>query len=500
MRKNRMILPVLCLLLIAIVCGCAGGPIRFTETYLSVTEPEAFGYLVNTYAQQTAYRDVTYWFSKDQSDCKALVKKYAAQCEKLSALGYDTTGLTVYVFANGSDYSDSGSKSVHLRPESVGTPEAICVTLGAILGDYTNAGYLYALSQKICGTDADATPDANIFLQRPELLNLVSPCFTDPYVDGETLAACQALARRLMNRMDDPYAGEEAFLKQRDAYAEEIGAAFEPTTVRYMYDSKTCPVKAQTYDMEIFLTPDYPEYTLPDYPDLHIDPLFAADTMIRFYDVLDAQSKELCTLFRLEKDGYLPVRLTNSYDDGGETGGWFVNYRNQPMIIARMYFILRHEYVHYLYDRSVGGHDDDTFLWCNESLAYWYGRIDMFEMQHLYAQQSTQSQEIWAEFLGKPYDTPEDYVTFCNLNARWILDTEGRNALRYDLKKPLGGNKESFGCYFIETYGEQAFIDCMVDPSLAESRFGKTVDDIVEDWMDWLPPLTDKQREILEED
>ena len=34
----------------------------------------------------------------------------------------------------------------------------------------------------------------------------------------------------------------------------------------------------------------------------------------------------------------------------------------------------------------------------------------------------------------------------------------------------------------------------------AETLFGKTVDDIVEDWMDWLPPLTDQQREIMAED
>ncbi|MBQ5991319.1 MAG: hypothetical protein IJL62_02090 [Clostridia bacterium] len=523
--KKRLILLLLCILCICTACGkpeltevppitaapteeptAAPTPeptpeaIPFTEAYLMLSEPEAFGRLVDTYALTTEYQGVTYWFSKKQADAEALLKQYAAQCELLDAAGYDTSGLLVYIFPNGSDYSDSAARAVHLNAETVGTPEAIRVTLGAILGDYTNAGYLYALSQKICGTDADASPDANAFLQRPELLNLVSPCFTDPYVDGEALTACQALSLRLLNGMDDPYAGEEAFLKERDTYAGEIGADFVPTTVRYAYNSKTCPVRAQTYDMEIFLTPDYPEYTLPGYPDLHFDPLFAADTMIRFFDVLDAQSKELCRLFRVEKGEYLPVRMTDSYDDGGETGGWFSIVGNQPMIIARMYFILRHEYVHYMYYRSSGGWEEDDLLWCNEALAYWYGRIDMFEIQYLYAQQSPYSTAVWAEFLGEAFDTPEDYVTYCNICARWILDTEGRNALRYDLKKPLGGNKESFGGYFIETYGEQAFIDCMVDPTQAEILFGKTVDEIVEDWMDWLPPLTDKQREIMAED
>lgn len=472
-------------------------PSPFSEAYLMLSEPEAFGRLVNSNALTAELDGVTYWLSTKQTEPVALMNACAAQCETLAALGYDTAGLTVYILPNGSDYSDSAAKAAHLNPDTVGQAEAFRVLLGAILGDYTNAGYLYALSQKIAGAEADASPDADMFLRTPELLNLVSPCFTERYVDGSALAACRALAMRLLNEMDDPYAGEEAFLQRRDVYAEAIGADFTPTAVRYTYNSETCPVRAQTYDMEIFLSSDYPEYTFQDYPDVHFDPLFAADTMIRFFDVLDAQSKELCRLFRVEKGEYLPVRMTDSYDDGGETGGWFSIVGNQPMIIARMYFILRHEYVHYMYYRSSGGWEEDDLLWCNEALAYWYGRIDMFEIQYLYAQQSPYSTAVWAEFLGEAFDTPEDYVTYCNICARWILDTEGRNALRYDLKKPLGGNKESFGGYFIETYGEQAFIDCMVDPTQAETLFGKTVDDIVEDWMDWLPPLTDEQRELL---
>ncbi|MBR0507718.1 MAG: hypothetical protein IJJ86_03835 [Clostridia bacterium] len=512
---KKTIIMLLCLILL-IGCGGTGQqtateapteaptpepteePSPFTEAYLAFSEPEAFGRLISSNALTAERNGVTYWFSTKQADATVLMNVCAGQCEMLSALGYDTAGLTVYILPDGSDYSDSEQKAAHLNPDTVGSPEAFRVLLGTILGDYTNAGYLYALSQKIAGTTPDASPDANVFLAQPELLNLVSPCFTEPYVDGETLAACRALAVRLLSETDDPYAGEEAFLTLRDAYAAEIGADFTPTTVRYTYNSKTCPVRAQTYDMEIFLSSDYPEYTFQDYPDVHFDPLFAADTMIRFFDVLDAQSKELSKLFRVEKGEYLPVRLTDSYDDGGETGGWFSIEDNQPVIIARMYFILRHEYVHYMYYRVFGGWEENDLLWCNEALAYWYGRIDMFELQHLFAQQDAHNMGEWETFLGEPFDTPEDYVTYCNLSARRILDTEGRNALRYDLKKPLGGNKESFGAYFIETYGEQAFIDCMIDPSAAESRFGKTVDEIVEDWMDWLPPLTETQRDLLD--
>ncbi len=474
-------------------------PSPFSEAYLMLSEPEAFGRLVNSNAL-TAERDgVIYWLSTKQTEPVALMNACAAQCETLAALGYDTAGLTVYILPNGSDYSDSAAKAAHLNPDTVGQAEAFRVLLGAILGDYTNAGYLYALSQKIAGAEADASPDADVFLRTPELLNLVSPCFTERYVDGSALAACRALAMRLLNEMDDPYAGEEAFLQRRDVYAEAIGADFTPTAVRYTYNSETCPVRAQTYDMEIFLSSDYPEMTFEKIPDLHFDPLFAADTMIRFFDALDAQSRELSALFKMEKGEYLPVRLTNSYDDGGQTGGWFVTNWHQPKIIARTYSALRHEYVHYLYYRAIGEDEEMNVRWCNESLAYWYGRIEDFETRRLYMENKPENAQVYLELLGKPFKTPEDYVTFCRLVAKWTLDSEGRNGLRYELKKYIGGNigKVSFGDYFIQTYGEQAFIDCIIDPSLSESVCGKPIDSVVEDWMDWLPPLTDEQRELL---
>ena len=224
--------------------------------------------------------------------------------------------------------------------------------------------------------------------------------------------------------------------------------------------------------------------------------------MIRFFDEVDQLTRELRTLFQVDREEYLTVRFTDTYEDGsgGQTGGifYYKNERNKG-IIARKFDALRHEYVHYLYACRVDVDGAEHVQWCNEALAYWYGQADNYAYFRLAYRVDEAARWYFETLLGQPFDAPEDYVAFCILNAREILDSQGRNMLRYDLMKDLGGYKEAFGAYFIETYGEQTFIDCMLAPSLTEARCGKVLEDIVEDWMDALPELNEVQRALLSE-
>ncbi|MBQ5633788.1 MAG: hypothetical protein IIV11_02780, partial [Clostridia bacterium] len=56
---------------------------------------------------------------------------------------------------------------------------------------------------------------------------------------------------------------------------------------------------------------------------------------------------------------------------------------------------------------------------------------------------------------------------------------------RYSLISLYNG-RLSFGDYFVQTYGEEAFIECMLAPQRTRSTLGLTMDEIVDGWCIWL--------------
>ena len=50
----------------------------------------------------------------------------------------------------------------------------------------------------------------------------------------------------------------------------------------------------------------------------------------------------------------------------------------------------------------------------------------------------------------------------------------------------LYNGRLSFGYYFVETYGEKAFIECMMAPEDCEKIVDYDIDTVVADWCVWL--------------
>ena len=476
--------------------------IEFTTEHLRIIEPEAFGPVINDNMHKTELEGVVYWVPKDLPEGEELVKKQAELMAFLGGKGFETAGATVYIIKNGSVYSESDNTAAHMDPESVGTAAAIRATLGALMGDYTNAGYLYALAESIAAEmgaepTAAAEPNVKVFQNYPVLLNLTAPCFMEEYNAAFKVEACRALAVKLLEKMDDPYSGEAGFLGLLKEYAGENGIEFTPTAVKYAYNGKTCPVKILTSDLKINISTDYVRVTPLDYPNSTYDPLFDADRMMLWFDEVDSFTIRLRELFGIDTWGHLDVSFTDTYANGAETGGVFYYYGTKRCIYAREFDSLKHEYVHYLYSIANEGEYGDT--WRNEVLAYWYGREDEYEYYEYKASLNGAYREYWEAVIGEEYDSIEDYDKFSDITAAMIMLNDGRNGLRFSLMKDLGGGraKQSFAGYFIKAYGEETFIACMLDPSKSEELIGKSPEEAVEDWMDALPELTEEQLELL---
>lgn len=126
----------------------------------------------------------------------------------------------------------------------------------ACLGDYTNYGYLYALSNHIAaqiGWACDETPAADdaVFADDPSLISLVYPCFSEKYNAPERIDACRALAVQLLESTEDVFSQQD-FLAQQENFAQRHGAGSPLTYLQFAYNGESCPLKMRCNYLEIF--------------------------------------------------------------------------------------------------------------------------------------------------------------------------------------------------------------------------------------------------------
>ena len=125
--------------------------------------------------------------------------------EKLLELLPQTSGLTFAVLENYPCRSSSADMQAFYGLDSAGTWQQILTTIQLLEGDYTNYGYVYAKANNLAsklGWQQDVLNQETVLpLDKPELLNLVYPCFLEKYAVPEEIGAAKLLAVKLYGEM-----------------------------------------------------------------------------------------------------------------------------------------------------------------------------------------------------------------------------------------------------------------------------------------------------------
>ena len=114
----------------------------------------------------------------------------------------------------------------------------------------------------------------------------------------------------------------------------------------------------------------------------------------------------------------------------------------------------------------------------NEALVYYYTVPYRFEVYYLLATNADPDRmEAFEKLLGEAFDEPVDFL---NMSRKVFRKREN---VQYEFEiKETNTLCDTFGEYFVRTYGEDVFFDCMTAPSTVEERTGKTMEEIVDDW------------------
>ncbi|MBQ8576807.1 MAG: hypothetical protein IJ449_02400 [Clostridia bacterium] len=495
---------LVCILLLAFcilgLCSCRDNDIGkteyvYTEDYLKIKEPGGDGFLVSGNVKVCADGGYVYRFTSDIPE--NIGNMFIATHKILEAYLLDNgvpqdECVTIHLLVEKSSFTQGEENTVWLSLSDLGTQKHVLAVLSALWGrgEYTNYGYLYALSDKISrdlgwSTDGDAgTPDNALFAEKPELCSLVYPCFLTDFYSEEKISACRALACEVLSRMEDPFAGEDAFLSELAAYI----SAILPTTgvlseneFFFAFGGDAIPLKIRTPYFTIERTTGYTAGVLAEGEELTAD-VRADDPLYNFPLLLDVLSSadEAVEVFHaaFSAAGYecpeapFWVQLVSD----GEFS--FYSYENGVPLMRTdsVYYPVR-GYVWYAAAEvfNNGGTVGTWENWRASVLYSYFAKEEMFRTQYALSRHRGALDSL-GEKIGEPFDDVDDELKFISAMLATSEDT-----LSYELKTT---NRAAmpFAGYLADNYGEEVMIQCMMEPERAESLTGMSLDGLIRHW------------------
>ncbi len=500
MKKLVLALTAAILVVVSAV-GCSDKSVTPDETSQSISIPEyqytaehyriedlfAKTWLINGSLEVTCVDGVTYSFDSSVSLDKRteFIKTQQRINDYLAENKINTSGFEVVVLNGVVSRAVSSEKTVYIDYTLCDTTDHILLTLQTILGEYTNYGYMYALSRyimnEINGTELEHSEvDDSVFEETPILLNLVYPCFDEKYFAVEQIQGCISLSHKLLSEMTNPFGGEDVFMQKASEYAALNSIQFTPTYLTFAFGGTACPLKIKTKYLDISLDIDYKGSCTLTEKSIAEDPMFCFENMLSFWEYADSDIAEVRDVCGFDNESLIVTHITpieRTISGGGDTAGYFAPSR----ILLESIYTVTHEYTHYI-DYMLDGDDGDDISWCGESLACYFGKnMQYYErlVRGNSGYENVYTVDILSKAIGQPYDSVEDEILFmCIMNAR-------EDNYRYNLISAYTG-RMVFGHYFVGKYGVQAFVDCMLDPSTAQETVGCDIDTIVGGWCEWL--------------
>ncbi len=495
MKKQHLRLISWLLLLTIFLSACSldkPPKYSYTEEYLRISEPYGTDFAFQGNVLQTSVNGRTYELPSSLTENQRIqfISAQEKLCELLERNGISTAGQTYRVLENYRNWSDSANHVSYYGLNTVKSWEQALTTVQAALGDYTNYGYLYALSNIIAADlgwkqdEISKSASGEALSENTRLLNLVYPCFDTQYTDEADIDACKFVAKELLSGLENIWS-EDAFLQARLDHAQSKGLDFQPTYLTFAFYSASCPLKIQTKYVEVFR--DHTFQASGEYLDRLIGQDYMADTgsVIHTFEWLDEQLaniRENFASFEMAEDAIVPVcltaRLPGDLAENPHTIGLFFTDQGENIIRSTTVTALARAYTQFLF-WLCGGQEQSAYeFWYASVVAYYYTMPGYFEYRRLQASHGLgASVEVIEELIGQAFDEPMDEVRFLRSCMREA------NAQCIDYLKSGDAMGAAFGEYLVRTYGNEAFLRCMLDTSKAKDITGKTLDEILDDWV-----------------
>lgn len=431
-----------------------------------------------------------YCMTSDKAQATDFVDAQRALLAQLREMGLETGTLKYYA----TDYEDSFSASrdgeAYIALSALETQQQVLVTLQALWGDYTDYGYVWAMSYAIAqalGYETQTVPAIEtsamdrFFAGNPDAIHLLYPSFTTKFASQETVDCCHALASHIFSDVNWRKAVATPIEAQLDtwyalveSYAKEIEISFTRQSIGYAYYSQRVPLRIMTSYAEMFVEQDYQDFDTSTYGDY-----FAHYTSIyETANAIDQEISDTVAFFGMEAEaGIVSINWISSDLAIGRycwqsRAGYFDT--TQTIYTQTIQPIL-HEYHHHIEHLK---NPDQKKCWQSQAFCEIgtsksrYG-VTMFDTTFL---ETAEGIFLFYACTGRFYQGGrEDFYE--------VMDILCYITEYYDLEYQTGAESlNSITRYLIELYGEKTAMELLLFPDTVETVTGKSWEQLRSEW------------------
>ncbi len=486
-------------LVAAILFGCKQNvinPAQETYTYSVKSKSYVQPAAVDGWAEKSALTTDTkdgefYCFTDDKSVADNFINVQRTLVTHLRNRGIEIGEMEFYGTDYGYSFSESSKNGVYVALSDMRTWQQVLVTLQTVWGDYTDYGYIYAMSNAIADelgwqTDSVPTFEQNtadlFFAENPNVINLLYPTFTDKFASEETINNSKALAIHLFEKTDWKNALKKPIVEQLDdyyklvsAYAQELSVPFERQICGYAYYGEGVKLRIMTTYAELIIDGNYRDTMESLYGDYWDD----YSSIYQTANTINQEITAAVEYFALEDEaGTIRMKWLDSENSTTKkfitqnTGAYHSSTQTAYITSIRPYL---HEYYHHiehLINPDLGSSwQSQTFCELGASLS----QYAQMTTEHTFSK-SEDGIELFRAFTGRAYESGRDdyfeaWDILCYYNGY------------YELAYRTGAQAHnSFSRYLIDLYEERVVYDLLLFPDTVEAVAGETWKELCAEW------------------
>lgn len=408
--------------------------------------------------------------------------------------GVEARSLQYYAVDYDDSFSESGEDKAYIALSSAKSYRQVLVTLQALWGDYTEYGYVYAMSNAIAerlGWQTDPvspieqTSMDDFFAENPAAVNLLYPSFTTKYASEETVKNCKALSTKLFEEIEWSTAlalpVEEQLSRYYalvSRYAKDISVPFTRQTCGYAYYGADLPLRILTTYAQLFVDNNYIDIC----NDIFEDYFSNYETIFETANIINGEITEAVEHFGLETEvDVISINWLSGESARKKFGKGLANYyfpNSQEVYVTTIHPYL-HEYYHYIEHilNPDFGYTWQSQAFCEIGRSHSQSAYDILEYRFV-------NDKKWADLFyswtGHPFERDlnsyyEAYDICCYTSDYYDLDYyKGRDTMN------------SFNGYLIDLYGEDAVYGVMLFPETIRDVTGKTWEELEAEWNQYI--------------
>lgn len=501
MRKIQKAVAFVCamLSLLALLTGCENGkgsPVEETYKYKTKSKSYMQPAAVDGWAEKSALTTDTkegkfFCFIEDKSIADDFINTQRTLVKYLRNCGVEVGKMEFYGTDYGYSFSESSKNGVYVALSDMRTWQQVLVTLQTVWGDYTDYGYIYAMSNAIADelgwqTDSVPTFEKNtadlFFAENPIVINLLYPTFTDKFASEKTINNSKALAIHLFEKIDWKNALKKPVDEQLDdyyklvsTYAQELSVPFERQICGYAYYGEGVKLRIMTTYAELIIDGNYRDTMESLYGDYWDD----YSSIYQTANTINQEITAAVEYFALEDEaGTIRMKWLDSENSTTKkfitqnTGAYHSSTQTAYITSIRPYL---HEYYHHiehLLNPNLGV--------CWQSQAF----CELGASCSQYAQMTTEYTfsksedgiELFQAFTGRAYESGRD-----DYFEAWDIMCYYNNYYKLAYKTGAQAHN-SFSWYLVDIYGEKEVYNMMVFPDTVEAVTGKTWEQLMTEW------------------